>query len=508
MSEAGARRRRSTLAFGALVFIGTFILQSAWILATPPFRGIDEFDHVYRASGVAHGQWRLPERADNARGHEVAVPRHIVGAASAQCDVLPYTDPGNCFPIKELGNGLVTVATAAGGYNPLYYAIIGYPTKDMEGASADLGMRSLSASLCALGIAVAAVGLRMAGVGGWGQLGLLVSLTPMFVYSSIVPAPNGAEMVAGLCLWGALLALCREGAPRQVRVAWFGMGTVAASTLAMLRTLGPLWLAMILVSVIAWVGLRRTASVLRSLPRWWVGACGLVVVGANGVAAWWTVSAGLAEPSTDLEDATRSGSAGAVNWISRMVVWTVQLVGAFPYRDQPAPTGVYALYFAVVVTLLSLALKRGNGHERLLILGLCAVTLLLPVGLTMATSETQGVIWQGRYALPFVVGIPLLAGAVADRHEMKSRRGTVFRMVGLGMLGLAQVWSVVDVLVDEKREPVASADPVWINPPTAAISVWACVGVAILVVALFRTGDASTTRRGVTSTPLSKPVRQ
>ena len=45
------------------VFGRPLLLQSAWVLALPPFRGTDEFDHAYRAAEVAGGEWKKP-RAD------------------------------------------------------------------------------------------------------------------------------------------------------------------------------------------------------------------------------------------------------------------------------------------------------------------------------------------------------------------------------------------------------------------------------------------------------------
>jgi hypothetical protein len=34
----------------ALLVLGALVMQAAWILALPPFRGADEFDHAYRAT--------------------------------------------------------------------------------------------------------------------------------------------------------------------------------------------------------------------------------------------------------------------------------------------------------------------------------------------------------------------------------------------------------------------------------------------------------------------------
>ena len=41
----------------ALLVLGALVMQAAWILALPPFRGADEFDHAYRAAAVAHGEF-------------------------------------------------------------------------------------------------------------------------------------------------------------------------------------------------------------------------------------------------------------------------------------------------------------------------------------------------------------------------------------------------------------------------------------------------------------------
>lgn len=43
--------------FAFLVFLGALLMQAAWIVAVPPFRGSDEFDHAYRAASVADGAW-------------------------------------------------------------------------------------------------------------------------------------------------------------------------------------------------------------------------------------------------------------------------------------------------------------------------------------------------------------------------------------------------------------------------------------------------------------------
>ena len=145
-----------------LLSLGTLLLQCAWILTVPPFRGIDEFDHAYRASSVAHGHW-IPDRiaAENGRGDVIAASRSIVEAAYAECNALPYTGSDNCSAIEDRGDGTVTVASAAARYHPLFYWLIGKPSMNFEGATALYVMRGVSAVMCAafLGAAAFVLGL-------------------------------------------------------------------------------------------------------------------------------------------------------------------------------------------------------------------------------------------------------------------------------------------------------------------------------------------------------------
>ena len=54
----GALPRRSVLLRTlALTLLGVLLVQAAWVLAVPPFRGSDEHDHAYKAAAVARGDW-------------------------------------------------------------------------------------------------------------------------------------------------------------------------------------------------------------------------------------------------------------------------------------------------------------------------------------------------------------------------------------------------------------------------------------------------------------------
>ena len=129
-----------------LVLAAALLVQTAWILALPAFRGADEFDHVYKAEAVAHGQLLDHGAAENGRGGLVEVPEDVVAAASVLCDSYKYTGPDNCNPVEQLSGDTVTVASGASTYNPAYYAVVGLMAQPFSGAATDFAIRAFTAS--------------------------------------------------------------------------------------------------------------------------------------------------------------------------------------------------------------------------------------------------------------------------------------------------------------------------------------------------------------------------
>lgn len=467
----------ATRRFALLVFVVVTVTQAAWILALPPFRGADEFDHVYRAAGVASGQWRLMDQATNGRGLVVEVPRRLVTAASAQCESLRYTGPDNCTAIESRPDERVTIATAAGVYPPLYYALVGYPTNAFEGAARDYALRILSALLCGVGIAVAAWALVVARAGPWARFGFVASITPVLVYSTVLPAPNSFEIVAGLCVWTGLLALSRRGAGGRIGLALMSVVTLGACVLGGIRALGPVWLLLVIVVVASFCGWNNLFTAMRS--RLAVAVAGAVAIALSTAGLlWWVTSAGAIEPANAAAD-----QAGAAEWGGRVLAWTFQLVAAFPFRNQPAPMGVYLLYFGVVIGMLTLALRQARGRRRNVLLAAAVTSLVLPVCITAVTVDATGAIWQGRYFLPFVVGILILCGIAIDDGNRPSHGR--LRLGASLPLAAAHGWSVSSVAADEAGRTATHLGPEWVTLPPPALGVLVAVAWATVACAAF-----------------------
>ncbi len=152
-------------------------------------------------------------------------------------------------------------------------------------------------------------------------------------------------------------------------------------------------------------------------------------------------------------------------------MWTLQLIGAFPLRDEPAPAAVYPMVLVVVVTMLVVAIRRSRGSARWVIVGATLVAVFLPVALTLATIGERGAIWQGRYQLPFVIGILGLCGLEMDRVAWAAAEVRKLLPLGLALLVAAQVASVVHVMNKERRSAVSASDADWVHPPVAVVAV-------------------------------------
>ena len=127
-----------------------------------------------------------------------------------------------------------------------------------------LELSAPGAAIGVLGGVIAGALLAISGLSLWVTLvaGVLLALTPIVYYSSVVVAPNALEIAAGIVLWLTLLRLSDEGEPdRPVALVW--VSVVAIVLLGTLRLLGPLLLVLVLGTVL----LFRGTDVLRTVAR-------------------------------------------------------------------------------------------------------------------------------------------------------------------------------------------------------------------------------------------------
>jgi len=444
------------------VFVASLLTQLAWAWGTPPFRGIDEIDHAFRASSVAQGDLAPTRLTYDQGGVLVEVSPGLAADARAQCEALASKRHADCVPEERLPNGDVLILSTAASYSPVFYAVVGLAAKPWDGATALYVMRGTASLVNAVLLALATWCLLVRSRTRWPLAGLVLGLTPMAFYTLMLPAPNGIELAAAAALWCALLGL--QGAAPEHHRRLLAIAALAVAVLGSVRLTGPVFILLIVGSVIA-VAPRASWTLLR---RRWQGVLAVAVVaaGATLFQLVWTVShhSGIGGSS----GAPLPFDGGLV--LEQVPLWVFQWVGVFPYRNQPASPVAYVVYAVLTVLLVREAVRRG-GSARWVALGVLVASVLVPLAYTADTYPTLGTSWQGRYALPLLIGAPILLGISLDDVD---RGAWLFRLLPwLG--GAATVAAILHVVQLEDGRPASDADPHWHRPGVLVVVLLAAV---------------------------------
>lgn len=481
--EAWARRTAAWSAGGLLC------LQLAWVLVMPPGTGIDEFDHAYRASAVAHGHWQpADERAPSVlgRGGFIPVRKDIVNAVGPACARLPYTSAFNCRPFKSLDHGMVLVASAADSYNPSFYLPIGLASRPFKGNAAIYVMRAAAMALCAVGFAAAVYITMLWSRTRWPLITLLLSCLPTTVYSTSVAAPNGLHLMGALLVWTSMAALVKGG--DHLRSKAYVFLACGAVVVAMTHTLGVMWLGLIALCTMAYVGPRASFALL--VPRAQEEWAALLVAGTGAaLALGWLWYARPNDPSHP--DFGIPGSPWPDIAVG-LVLWPLQAVAAFPLRNEAAPTPLYAIALVVLGAVVGATVKalRSQPDVVRLVSLILVITISLPVVLTYVTFHQIGPAWQGRYSMPLAVGLFVAAALALDEAGPRPWRPAI--VVGTACWTLAHLIGLLDVLHKQRSDTVLVHATGWWDPPRALIIVLA----ALASVAWLRALQTGTVERG------------
>ena len=378
------------------VGLGLFLLQAAWVVAMPPFAAMDEFDHAYRAAAVAHGQWAAtPSEATTGTGAFVLVPTDIVEAAQYECRRLSYGGQDECVGSRT--GEFSEVASGAGRYPPTFYALVGWPSRFLDGALALYGMR--------------AVGLVLRGGCSWRRSGRGAGGRDR--WRALQSAPGCGSGVLRHChgsaerarngqraaLWCALASLAHAPDGRTPGRSTVVLAVVSGTLLLSLRAMGPFWMAMIVaVWLIAWpTAWPRLLELMRSrsgsLAALWLAAVACVSLG-------WVLSQETLEVRRSDEGTLDFGERLAVG-LPETLLWTFQFLGTFPYRGTPRPPScTRACSPSWWWAPWSCCGARRHG-SRWALAALVGAAYAIPMVITVATLERYGTAWQGRSPCPF-----------------------------------------------------------------------------------------------------------
>lgn len=484
----------------------TFALIAAvtglWSIATPLFASADEPAHVVRAAAVGRGE--LTGRQDQRKNFEsfvyVKLPEIYESAGrNLMCFAHRPNRDASCHNFDGSETRTKEVVTEAGRHPPAYYGLVGGISRVWPSAAGEVWlMRLVTALITALFVTVSVRALLRIPAPRIGLLCLLVALTPMVLAFGGVVNPNSPETAAGIATWACGLVLVwelRQGKPAD-RGLVVALG-IASSGLVLSRQISMFWAAVIGLILAGLLGKDALPRLARSgMARIWGG-----VITACAVAQLaWIVN----QDALDLSPLPPAGERLSTDEIARATVgrsgvFFFEMLGQPGWLDVTLPDLAYLLLIVALGVLVLLAVAAGFRRYAVAMLVVIVIAAVIPVVLEALQAREYGYYWQGRYMLPFAVGVPLLAGFALQSDA--GRR--VFRSAlvpGLaGMVVVAQVLAFYQAL---RRWSVGADGPVfyWLDPRwESPVPQWLLIVAFTVVFVAFVTWLLRTDRSGAAS---------
>jgi hypothetical protein len=430
-------------------FILFFGLGVTWALASPLLSNPDEAAHSIKAAALVRGQVfppkvNLPNLGPNSLlqggwSTKVSVPASFTDqmAGIPGCYINHPDIPAGCAPRFVDDPRPSHFTTLIGRYPPTYYAIVGAATLVSTGARGIYGMRIITAALSALLLATAFACTRETPRFRLLALGVLVACTPeVFILAGSVN-PNSLEASSGICTWALLgVAMLYDGPKIPGRL--LVLLGISASLLVWTRPLSTLWLALIALTVLVFLGNRaRLAQRLRE--RGVQALIGVLVFVSLGAGVWTLVSNDLGNNSGYYPKGLGLWAA-TIHSLSLTPSYLSQMVAVFGWWRTPAFPVISWVWALALGILILVALWRSKPRLALGVLVTMVIVLLVPTALQAPTAKKLGFVWSGRYGLAIGAGVPILAAlALCATGRLRPRAKKWLVGVVVTLVALEQV---------------------------------------------------------------------
>jgi hypothetical protein len=424
--------------------VALVVIICCYVIGTPRSGGPDEPSHMVASAALVRGEREGDPVAYDSRLRAFEVPA-MVGEPNPGCWAQqPFVQAG-CASLQSDATDDVVATTTSSDYPPWTYVLPGVasfvPNAPLYAYLARLLMAVWPLALLAGSFSI----VRRLGAGT--STAIVLGVTPIAWFSMSIVNPSAVAIAGGLATWVALFARGHRRAEWLLVAGW--------ASLLLARRDGPLWATLIVLAVCAALAIRPSA-LLRTLPRWTIWALAatvplplltalgsgnggfdlllvvtpiaLVVIDVaiaaydriptpTGRLAFVAASSLLAVVVIGVALAASPG--GFDTGVLRLVMGNTgehlrQLVGVLGWLDTPVPTAAVFLYWAAIGGLATLAMVE---QPRIAVIGLgvIATTVVVAWILELGQGADYGRYWQGRYSMPFVVGLPLLLSV--RRHD-------------------------------------------------------------------------------------------
>ncbi len=413
-SQRRGERRTWWRTFALLTLAGT-----AWMLATPLMTGPDEVFQARRAAAVARGELIGERSANSPILVDVTVPNsYLVAGEYGYCftgQPVAGAPVGNMPAPKatcpDFGGGAKPASAQTGQYRgqPFFYALVGLPTLVDSGMAGAYLMRLIGVVATMALLASAFVSARRSQRPRLAWLALFGTVTPMTMYLSASTNPSAVEIAAALGVWASGILLARSDVEVTGReVARFG---VALIVLIGARGLGPIFAVLLVVLLAAAAGRTRIVQLARRRDLWaWAAGAGAMAVAS---AAWlWTI-----QRDFPLDERPGSGLATAIDYLP---FYMRQTIGVFGQNDSALPALAAWAWAATLMGIFAVGLWRCTPRWVLVAIATLTGGIAISVTAEGFSLPPIGFFWQGRYAMPLLVGAYLLATCSSPRSRAEA----------------------------------------------------------------------------------------
>lgn len=464
----------------AVVGIWVFLLAGIWAISVPPYGSPDEQAHVVRAVGTWSGTPLKGEVTNNEAGFkvDVSVPAHFdTDTILPTCWMHQPDATADCYQGSPAGSEIITSRTSAGLHPPFWYASVGWAGRLVPSEVGFYLMRLVAVVLCALIVAPLGASLRTRHNSPIELPAALAGITPVALFLCGTVNPNGYEVCAAIALWGSGLTAARFAAAGERVPRYLALHTtIAATTLILTRPLSPGYALAILVMI----GLVARPGVVSLVRQRSTQRCAAPIAVALVLAGAWALYSGhlttdqvaLAPPAESRFEALAGSLAHHYQ----------QMLGTFSWLDAGVSSAAVLTWSALIGILVGAAVTLGKTRWVVAMAACGAIGHFAPALLQLGSYEVNGIVWQGRYSLPWMVGIPILAAAsTAGRLRPASSRRIAVTILPLMIAGhIGGYWLAMRRwTVGHSQRWWFLNDPNW--QPPAPFVLWVVVPAFVLV---------------------------
>lgn len=400
-------------------FVAFLMIGGAWAIGAP-YEGIpDEQGHIMRAAAVVFGDL-FPDLTDEAGGTG-AVSQAPAGVIKTSCWPSHRSESAACVDEQPSADTtLMRVVSVQGRYHPLYYLLVGWPMRIWSGWSAIYLGRLIGTALIAGFLATAATCALRFSRQGIAIVGVLAGTTPMTLHLCGGINPNGLEIASGMAMFAAIFSLVgrddlagMNGAPRPPRPLIHAAG-ISAVVLAQTRSTAPMWLAIGALALLILAPWPRLRSLLGDRAiRWWLGAA--LISTLTSVA--WTFTFKSYEV---LASTSEFGHWGVlkIDVFTRWMTYFQDMIGNLSWLDTSLPDPAMLAWIMVLGGLIAAAAVAGDQRQRWTLSTLGVLGFLGPA---LAEAVNREIVVQGRYLLPVLSAVPILAAFILGEMGLPQR---------------------------------------------------------------------------------------